>query len=111
MLAGDGPFRENQKEDSEMTLEELKSTLVAGGATSDGEWEQLPKGRTATLHVACSGVGLSVARVTSVKFVSPLLHARTSRDELFVVASADVFACAFDAGGVTGGRKAGFVAG
>lgn len=94
-----------------MTLEELKSTLVAGGATSDGEWEQLPEGRTATLHVACSGVGLSVARVTSVKFVSPLLHARTSRDELFVVASADVFACAFDAGGVTGGRKAGFVAG
>lgn len=94
-----------------MTLEELRSVLTAGGATSDSEWEQLPEGKTATLHVACNGVGLSVARVTSVKFASPLLHAKTSRDELFVVATADVFACAFDAGGVQGGRKAGFVSG
>ncbi len=94
-----------------MTLEELKSVLAAGGATNDGEWEQVPDGRTATLHVACNGVGLTIARVTSVKFASPLLHARTSREELFVVTTADVFACAFDAGGVQGGRKAGFVSG
>lgn len=94
-----------------MTLEELKSVLGAGGATSEGEWEQLPEGRAVTLHVACNGVGLTVARVVAVKFASPLLHAKTSRDELFVVSTADVFACALDAGGVQGGRKAGFVSG
>ena len=94
-----------------MTLEELKSVLNAGGATTSDGWEQLPEGRTATLHVASSGVGLSVARVTSVKLASPLLHARTSRDELFVLSTADVFACAFDVGVVQGGRKAGFVSG
>lgn len=91
-----------------MTLEELKSVLSAGGAINDGEWDCLPEGRTVTLHVACSGVGLTVARVVAVKFASPLLHARTSREELYVVSTADVFACAFDAGGVQG-RKAGFV--
>lgn len=93
-----------------MTLEELKSVLGAGGATTDGEWDQLPEGRTATLHVACNGVGLTVPRVVAVKFASPLVYARTSREEMFVVSTADVFACAFDAGSVQG-RKAGFVSG
>ncbi len=94
-----------------MTLEELKSVLTAGGASSDGEWEQLPEGRAVTLHVACNGVGLTVSRVVAVKFASPLLHAKTSRDELFAASTADVFACALDAGSVQGGRKAGFVSG
>lgn len=94
-----------------MTLEELKSVLVTGGATNDGEWDQLPEGRAVTFHVACNGVGLTVGRVVAVKFASPLLHARTSREELFVVSAADVFACALDASGVQGGRKAGFVSG
>ena len=93
-----------------MTLEELKSVLAAAEVTHEGEWAELPEGRTATVHVACNGVGLSISRVTALKFVSPLLHAKTSREELFVVSTADVFAFAVDLGSHHG-RKAGFVSG
>lgn len=93
-----------------MTLEELKSVLAAAEVTHEGEWAELPEGRTATVHVACNGVGLPISRVTALKFVSPLLHAKTSREELFVVSTADVFAFAVDLGSHHG-RKAGFVSG
>ncbi len=93
-----------------MTLEELKSVLAASEAVQENGWDVLPEGRTATLHVACNGVGLPVSRVTALKVVSPLLHAKTSREELFVVSTADVFAFAVDMGSHHG-RKAGFVSG
>jgi hypothetical protein len=91
-----------------MTAEEFQNIVRLAEVTVEGEWSKLPEGRTMTLHVASGGVGLAVSRVSSIKVALPQLVLRTAREELFVVALNDVFACAIDqAGGQA--RKAGFV--
>lgn len=92
-----------------MTQEELQNVVSLAEARVDGEWNHLPEGKTMTVHVASGGVGLAVSRVGALRIVAPQLQLRTSRDELFVVSLADVFACAIDQAG-NQARKAGFVA-
>lgn len=92
-----------------MTLEELQRIVGLCDAAQEGEWSRLPEGKSATFHVACNGVGLSVSRVGELKVAERQLLMKTARDELFVVALADVFACSIDQAG-NQARKAGFAA-
>jgi hypothetical protein len=91
-----------------MTAQELQNVIELSEATADGDWRKLPEGKTMTVHVASGGVGLAVSKVSSLRLAAPQVHLRTSREELFVVSLAEVFACAVDQAG-NQGRKAGFV--
>jgi hypothetical protein len=92
-----------------MNQDHLSALLAAAGAKKDSEgWIKAPDGRHLTLHVAFNGVGLTVSRVGSVRVEGGLLHARTAKGDLFILALTDVFAGAVE-GASTSGRKAGFV--
>jgi len=87
----------------------LSALLAAAGAKKDSEgWVKAPDGRHLTLHAAFNGVGLTVSRVGAVRVEGALLHARTTKGDLFILAMSDVFAGAVE-GASTSGRKAGFV--
>jgi hypothetical protein len=91
-----------------MTEEELTQALELAEAAREGDWWVLPSGRNLTLHVARGGVGLTVGKVERLQHSSGQLRARNTRDELYVVQLADVFACMVDSSEQKG-RKAGFV--
>jgi hypothetical protein len=92
-----------------MNQDHLSALLSAAGAKKDSEgWIKAPDGRHVTLHAAFNGVGLTVSRVGAVRLEGPLLHARTSKGDLFILALADVYAGAVE-GASASGRKAGFV--
>jgi hypothetical protein len=92
-----------------MTEEHLASLLGSAKAKKDDEgWFVPAEGRHWTLYVASSGASLNVGRVEAVRTEGALLHARTVKGELFVLALEDVFAAALEAP-AAGGRKAGFV--
>jgi hypothetical protein len=92
-----------------MNQDHLSALLAAAGAKKDSEgWIKAPDGRHLILHAAFSGVGLTVSRVSAVRVEGGLVHARTSKGDLFILALSDVFAGAVE-GASTSGRKAGFV--
>ncbi|HEX2733342.1 MAG TPA: hypothetical protein VHM70_17145 [Polyangiaceae bacterium] len=99
-----------------MTSEAFQSVLKLCEAESSQGWLQLPEGRQLTVHLSSAGVGLTISRITRLK-VEPgrveqgqLVQVVTLRDETYVFAVGDAFACAFeDTGPKAKGRKAGFV--
>lgn len=91
-----------------MTEEHLSALLTAGEAKKDDQGAMRPAvGRTWTLYVVSGSASLTVSKVESLRVDKDLLHARTSKGELFIVALKDVYAGAIDAPS-GGGRKAGF---
>ena len=92
-----------------MNQDHLSALLAAAGAKKDSEgWIKAPDGHHLTLHAAFNGVGRAVNRVVAVRVEGPLLHARTAKGDLYIVALSDVFAGAVE-GATASGRKAGFV--
>lgn len=91
-----------------MTEDHLGALISAAEAKKEKDgWFTLPEGRHLTLHVAFGGASLNVERIAQIKRDGQLVHARTVKGELFVVALTDVFAGAVDAP-KAGSRKAGF---
>lgn len=91
-----------------MTKEELKEILKLCEARESEGWSILPDGRFLTLHLANGGVGLTVSRITRLRWLGAQLHALTAREEAYVFSVNDVFAGAFEESG-SKARKAGFV--
>ncbi len=92
-----------------MTSDHLAVLLAQAEVTNDAEgWTSPKNGRELTLHVAVGGVGLAVSRVEALKLEGPLLTARTSKGELYVIRLEDIFMGAVDAPS-NSTRKAGFV--
>lgn len=93
-----------------MTREQIESILKAAGAKSDKEGgHALPEGSNFTLHVAHDGASLSVQKLESLRFEGDLLHAKSAKQTVWLVAS-DVFAVAVEgAAGVAARRPAGFL--
>jgi hypothetical protein len=92
-----------------MTLEHWAALLEASGAKKDERgFLAPPEGKLLTLYVASGAATLSVQRIEAVRQEHGLVHARTKKGELFVLALEDVFAGAVEE---TQGssRKAGFV--
>jgi anti-sigma-K factor RskA len=93
-----------------MTREQIETILKAAGAKSDKEGgHALPEGSNVTFHVAHDGASLSLQKIESVRFEGELLHAKSSKQTVTIVAS-DVFAVAVEgAGGSPARRPAGFL--
>jgi hypothetical protein len=92
-----------------MTEEHLNALLAAGEAKKDDQGAMRPaQGRTWTLYVVSGSASMTVSKVESLRVDKELLHARTSKGELFILSLKDVYAGAIDT--ATGGsaRKAGF---
>jgi hypothetical protein len=92
-----------------MTLEHWAALIEASGAKKDEKgFFTPPEGKLITLYVASGSSTLSVQRIEAVRQEQGLVHARTKKGELFVLALADVYAGAVEE---TQGssRKAGFV--
>jgi len=91
-----------------MTEEHLTALLNAADAKKDDKgWVAASDGRLFTLYVAYGGASMSVGRVDAVRVEGKLLHARTSKGELYLLALADVYAGAIE-GPTATSRKAGF---
>jgi hypothetical protein len=91
-----------------MTEEHLSALLSAAEAKKDDKgWVGAADGRLFTLYVAYGGAGLTVSRVEVMRIDGKLLHARTNRGELYLLALSDVYAGAIE-GPTATSRKAGF---
>jgi len=91
-----------------MTEEHLTALLNAAEAKKDDKgWVCAADGRLFTLYVAFNGAAMSVGRVEALRIDGKLVHARTSRGELYVVSLNDVYAGAIE-GATATSRKAGF---
>lgn len=90
-----------------MNSEELGAALKLVDAQIGDDWQDLPEGKTLTLHAASNGVGLSLSRVVALRLVAGQVQTRNMKGDLSAVAAADVFACTLD-GGSSRSRKAGF---
>jgi hypothetical protein len=91
-----------------MTEEHLSALLAAAEAKKDDKgWSVGSEGRLMTLYAAYGGAGLSVSRVEAIRIEGQLLHARTSKNELYLLALSDVYAGAVE-GPTATSRKAGF---
>ena len=88
----------------------LKSILteVAQATERDG-WLEAPEGKTLTLYANRNGSSVNAQKVTAVKLVGELIHARTVRGETYVFYLADVFAAVVEGTAEASKRKAGFV--
>jgi hypothetical protein len=82
---------------------------VAEASAAEGGWTKLPEGKHMTLYAAFNGASLTVSRIESAKVEGELVHLRTQRGEVYLVALADVFAGAVEEPAGNKGRKAGFV--
>jgi hypothetical protein len=92
-----------------MTQEHWAALVEASGAKKDDKgFLAPPEGKLLTLYVSSGSATLSVQRIEAVRAEAGLIHARTKKGELFVLALEDVFAGAVEE---TQGssRKAGFV--
>lgn len=93
-----------------MTEEHLTALLTAAEAKKDDKgFLRVAEGRTLTLYVATGAATLSVSKVEAVRSDRDLLHARTTKGELYILGLASVYAGAVDPSPTAGGRKAGFV--
>jgi hypothetical protein len=92
-----------------MTHEHLAALLTAGEATKNADgWMTLPDTRTMTLYIAAGNSTLSIGRVQALRHDGALLHSRTSKGEMFIVALEDAYAGSVEApSGVA--KKAGFL--
>lgn len=91
-----------------MTEDHLTALLTAAEAKKEEKgFLRMGEGRTITLYVASSAANLTVGKVEAVRSERGLLHARTSKGEVFVLALEDVYAGAVEAL-PSGTRKAGF---
>ena len=92
-----------------MTLEHWAALIEASGAKKDdGGFLAPPEGKLLTLYVASGASTLSVQRIEAVRQEQGLVHARTKKGELFVLALQDVYAGAVEESQGSS-RKAGFV--
>lgn len=92
-----------------MTLEHFAALIEASGAKKDeAGYFAPPEGKFLTLYVSSGSATLSVQRIEAVRQEQGLVHAKTKKGELFILALPDVFAGAVEE---TQGssRKAGFV--
>ena len=86
----------------------LTALLSAAEAKKDDKgWVGAADGRLFTFYVAYGGAGLTVGRVEAIKVDGKLVHARTNRGELYLLALSDVYAGAIE-GPTATSRKAGF---
>ncbi|HYQ16456.1 MAG TPA: hypothetical protein VEQ58_11885 [Polyangiaceae bacterium] len=93
-----------------MTLEHWAALIEASGAKKDdGGYLAPPEGKLITLYVASGSSTLSVQRIEAVRQEQGLVHARTKKGELFVLALQDVYAGAIEETQGSSQRKAGFV--
>jgi len=92
-----------------MTKEQLAAVLEISSAKlgSDG-WSKLPEGRTLNFYAAHDGVQLVIPRVEAIATQGDLVKARTAKQEIFVVALADLFAASTEANNAPA-RRAGFI--
>ena len=92
-----------------MTPEHWAALVEVSGAKKDDKGFLVPpEGKLITLYVVSGSATLSVQRIEAMRQEQGLVHARTKKGELFVLALQDVFAGAVEE---TQGssRKAGFV--
>jgi hypothetical protein len=80
---------------------------VADAKKGPEGWQVMPEGRHLTLHVASGTAGLTIGRVERVRVADGIPQARTTKDEVYVVALDQVYAGAAEAP-QKGARKAGF---
>jgi len=93
-----------------MTLEHWAALIEASGAKKgEGGFLAPPEGKLITLYVSSGSSTLSVQRIEAVRQDQGLVHARTKKGELFVLALQDVFAGAIEETQGSSQRKAGFV--
>jgi hypothetical protein len=93
-----------------MTQEHWAALIEASGAKKDDKgYFAPPEGKLLTLYVTYGSSTLSVQRIEAVRQEQALIHARTKKGELFVLALADVFAGAVEETQGASQRKAGFV--
>jgi hypothetical protein len=91
-----------------MTEDHLTALLSAADAKKDDKgWVGAADGRLFTLYVAYGGAGFTVSRIEAMRIDGKLLHARTNRGELYLLAMSDVYAGALE-GPTAQARKAGF---
>ncbi len=92
-----------------MNREQLTLLLEKGdlGSISEGEWQELPEGRHLTVHVSHPGGALAMSHTRAVFFDGDQLVGKNERGELFIVATADVFAFSLSPE-KSGNRQAGF---
>jgi hypothetical protein len=92
-----------------MTQEHWAALIEASGAKKDEQgFLAPPEGKLLTLYVSSSSATLSVQRIEAVRHEAGLVHARTKKGELFVLALEDIFAGAVEESQGSS-RKAGFV--
>jgi hypothetical protein len=93
-----------------MTQEHLAALIEASGAKKDDQgFLAPPEGKLLTLYVASGAATLSVQRIEALRTEAGLVHARTKKGELFILALQDVFAGAVEESQGSSSRKAGFV--
>jgi hypothetical protein len=93
-----------------MSPDHLSALLAAAEAKKDEKgWSKTKEGRLLTLYVAANGASLSVSKVQALRVEGMLVHAKTVKEELFILALETVYAGAVEAPASAGGRKAGFV--
>ena len=93
-----------------MTLEHWAALIEASGAKKDDKgFLALAEGKLLTLYIVSGASTLSVQRIEAVRQEQALVHARTKKGELFVLALADIFAGAVEETQGSSQRKAGFV--
>ncbi len=93
-----------------MTQEHWAALVEASGAKKDSDGFFLPpEGKLLTLYVSSGSATLSVQRIEAVRQEQSLVHARTKKGELFVLALQDIFAGAVEETQGGSSRKAGFV--
>ena len=93
-----------------MTQEHWAALMEASGAKKDEKgFLAPPEGKLLTLYVASGAATLTVQRIESVRHEQGLVHARSKKGELFVLALQDIFAGAVEETQGSSQRKAGFV--
>jgi len=92
-----------------MTEEHLTALLTLAEAKKDEKgFLRAGEGRSFSLYLASGAAGLTITRVEAMKLEKHLLYARTTRNEIFVLALEDVYAGSVEQPPASG-RKAGFV--
>lgn len=93
-----------------MTLEHWAALIEASGAKKDDKgYLAPPEGKLLTLYVSSGSSTLSVQRIEAAREEKGLVHARTKKGEIFVLALQDVYAGAVEETQGSSQRKAGFV--
>lgn len=92
-----------------MTKEQLAAVLEVAQAKLDADgWSKLPEGRSMNLYAAHGGVQLLIPRVEAIAIAGDLVKARTAKQEVYLVAMADLFAASTE-GANAPTRRAGFI--